>query len=516
MSYINPVKRGYLALENWFNISFGHDWNPLYHLGTLSFFFFWIIFVSGLYLFVFFDTSLSGAYASVEYMTHDQWYAAGVMRSLHRYTSDAVIVTIILHMFREFSLDRYRGFRWFSWLTGVPNLWFVVTLGITGYWLVWDELALYVALKSSQLMDALPFLPASMSRNFLESQINDRFFTLMGFLHLLGQPVILFFALWIHVKRLSDVSIIAPRGLAVGSFLALLILSLIAPAVSHEAADLAKTPAVLNFDWFYLNIYPLLDQWTSGQVWVLTLSITTFLMLMPWLPPKKTGPAAVVHLDECNGCEQCARDCPFDAINVQQRTDGARWEHEVVVLDHLCAACGICVGSCHSSNPFRHAKKELVTGIDMPQMPINDIRDHVDAALAQLKGENRVIIFGCDNALDFSGLESSNIAVISYFCAGMIPPTMIEYALKHGADGVFVTGCRTGDCYYRHGNRWFDERFEGRRQPGLRKRADRRRIGIFRAAETDCKKLRKALAHFQAGLAQLKQEHLATGEAEHE
>ncbi len=515
MSYINPVKRAYLALENWFNISFGNDWNPLYHLGTLAFFFFWVIFVSGLYLFIFFDTSLSGAYASVEYMTHEQWYAAGVMRSLHRYASDAVVVTIILHMFREFSLDRYRGFRWFSWITGVPNLWFVVTLGITGYWLVWDELALFVAIKSSQLMDALPFLPASMSRNFLESQINDRFFTLMGFLHLLGQPVFLAFALWIHVKRLSDVSIIAPRGLAIGSFVALLVLSLLAPAVSHEAADLAKTPAVLNIDWFYLNIYPLLDNWSSGEVWVLTIGITVFLMLMPWLPPKKTGPAAEVHLQECNGCEQCAMDCPFDAISVQARTDGARWEHEVVVLEHLCAACGICVGSCHSSNPFRHAREKLVTGIDMPQQPINDIREHVTAAIDSLEGENKIIIFGCDNAIDFAGLKSSNIAVVSYFCAGMIPPTMIEYALKLGADGVFITGCRTGDCYYRHGNRWFDERFAGSRQPILRKRADRRRIHIFRAAETDCKKLRKELAYFEDSLAKLKREAANTGEADH-
>jgi len=289
LSFINPVKRGYLALENWFNISFGNDWNPLYHLGTLTFFFFWLVLVSGLYLFIFFDTSLSGAYASVEYLTNEQWYAGGVMRSLHRYASDAAVITIILHMFREFSLDRYRGFRWFSWVTGVPLLWFVVTLGITGYWLVWDELAFFVAIKSSQLMDALPLLPSSMSRNFLESQINDRFFTLMGFLHLLGQPVFLAFALWIHVKRLSDVSIIAPRGLALGSFMALLALSLIAPAVSHDVADITKTPAELNIDWFYLNIYPLLDNWSSGQVWVLTIGVTVFLMLMPWLPPKKTG-----------------------------------------------------------------------------------------------------------------------------------------------------------------------------------------------------------------------------------
>ena len=65
----------------------------------------WII-IRIIYLFIFFDTSIVGAYASVEYMTHEQWYAGGIMRSLHRYASDAAVVTILLHMFREFALDR--------------------------------------------------------------------------------------------------------------------------------------------------------------------------------------------------------------------------------------------------------------------------------------------------------------------------------------------------------------------------------------------------------------------------
>ncbi len=507
MLSINPIKRGYRALEAWFNLSFGSQWNPLYNLGTLTFFFFWVVLVSGLYLFIFFDTSLSGAYVSVEYMTHEQWYLAGVMRSLHRYASDAAVVTILLHMFREFALDRYRGIRWFSWFTGVPTLWFVITLGITGYWLVWDELGLYVAVLSSELMDALPIVSGSMARNFLEGQLTDRFFTLMGFLHLLGQPVILIFAVWIHVKRMSHVEISAPRGLAIGSFVALLVLSLIAPAESHGPADMSKVPTVLNIDWFYLNAYPLMEFVSAEQTWVITLGVTFLLMILPWLPPKKTGPAAVVHLEQCNGCGQCADDCPFDAISVQARTDGARWTHEVVVHPDMCASCGICVGSCPSSNPFRQRREALVTGIDMPNYSANDMRTRTQQAVDRLQNVDvKVLVFGCDNAFPIAELESPSVAVVSLFCAGMLPATLVEYALKQGATGVFITGCRTGDCFFRYGNVWLDRRFDGSRKPMLRARADRRRIRISRGAETDGAAIRRSLAEFQQALAVLEAE----------
>ena len=232
-------------------------------------------------------------------------------------------------------------------------------------------------------------------------------------------------------------------------------------------------------------------------------------MLCP--PPKKTEPAAEVHLDHCNGCEQCAKDCPFDAITVQKRTDGARWDNEVVVEDDLCASCGICVGSCPSSNPFRHSEQDLITGIDMPNSPINDVRDQVDKVLDTLTDKNKILVFGCDNAIDFKNLQSSNVGVIHYFCVGMIPPTMVEYALKKGADGIFITGCRTGDCYFRHGNKWMDERFDGERRPILRKRAERARINVFRAAETDCKELKAELDKFQQSLVQLRQESASSG-----
>ncbi len=500
---INPVKRVYLALESWFNISFGTEWNPLYHLGTLSFFLFWIILVSGIYLFIPFHGSLDGAHASVEYMTHEQWYVAGIMRSLHRYASDAVIITVLLHLFKEFASGRYRGFRWFSWVTGVPNLWMVVTLGITGYWLVWDEMAQYIAVGSAQLMDALPIFSGAMTRNFVSGGMTDRFFILIEFLHLLGQPMLLVFMLWLHVKRLSNVNINPPRGLAIGTFVALLALSLFEPAVSHAPANLATVPQEIRIDWFYLNVYPLLEIWPASQVWMLTTGVTLLLMMLPWLLPKKDGAKAVVDLDNCNGCGICFDDCPFDAITVQARTDGARYDHEVVVDPALCGACGICAGSCPASNPFRSSRAELKTGIDMPQLPVDEMRRLTRQAIAEMPGDLKVIVFGCEHGLDVMRLQTDETRGIKLICSGMLPPTLVEYALKQGADGVMVTGCRHNDCYFRFGNRWTRMRFAGERKPILRGRAERERIRIHGGAEPDRHAIEQDLDEFRQRLREL-------------
>ncbi|MCP4766685.1 MAG: hydrogenase iron-sulfur subunit [Gammaproteobacteria bacterium] len=497
---INPLKRAYLALESWFNISFGTEWNPLYHLGTLSFFLFWIILVSGIYLFIPFHGSLEGAHASVEAITHQQWYAGGVMRSLHRYASDAVVITVLLHMFKEFASGRYRGFRWFSWVTGIPNLWMLVTIGITGYWLVWDEMAQYIAVGSAQLMDALPIFSGAMTRNFVSGGMTDRFFILIEFLHLLGQPMLLVFMLWLHVKRLSNVNINPPRGLAAGTLVALLALSLLAPAVSHAPADLSRVPTEIHIDWYYLNVYPLLEYWPAQQVWMLTVGVTLLLMMVPWLLPKKDGAKAVVDLDNCNGCGICFEDCPFDAITLQARTDGARYDHEVVVNPDLCGACGICAGSCPASNPFRSSREELKTGIDMPQLPVDQMRQQVRDAITTMTGDLKIIVFGCEHGIDVERLNSRDTLGIKLICSGMLPPTLVEYALKQGADGVMVTGCRQNDCYFRFGNRWTRLRFAGERKPSLRARAEHDRILIHGAAEPDAPAIERDLVEFRQHL----------------
>ena len=52
---------------------------------------------------------------------------------------------------------------------------------------------------------------------------------------------------------------------------------------------------MLNFDWFYLTAYPLLDVVPGGQLRLIAIGGLVVLALLLWMPPRKTAPAAVVQ-----------------------------------------------------------------------------------------------------------------------------------------------------------------------------------------------------------------------------
>ncbi|MCK6383069.1 MAG: FAD-binding oxidoreductase [Rhodocyclaceae bacterium] len=279
----------FMRVEGIFNIAFGDKLNPLYHLGTITFWQFWLVSVSGLYLFVFADTGVQDAYASVEAITHDQWWAGGIMRSVHRYASDGMIVTMMLHMARHFAFDKYRGFRWFSWITGVILIWLVYITGINGFMLVWDKLAQFVTVASAELLDWIPIFGGALIRNFIfEGRVNDRLFTLLAFIHL-GAPLVVLMVMWIHVQRVPRAHINPPKAIAIWVTLTFVVLSLVRPVVSQDPANLSVEVVELDLDWFYLPVYPLIYDWPLARLWALLIGATAFLYLLPWLPPKLRG-----------------------------------------------------------------------------------------------------------------------------------------------------------------------------------------------------------------------------------
>jgi coenzyme F420-reducing hydrogenase delta subunit len=179
------------------------------------------------------------------------------------------------------------------------------------------------------------------------------------------------------------------------------------------------------------------------------------------------------------------------------RADGHAHLRQAAVLPDLCASCGICAGACPSATPFRKVA-EFGNGIDLPQLPIAELRLGLQRALAGLQGKARVVAFGCDRGADIKPLAHAAVATFSLPCIGMLPPSFVDYALRGGADGVLVAGCGEGDCEYLCGDQLTRERIEGSREPHLRTNVAPGRLRL--AFTGDAGVLEHELASFRAAL----------------
>ena len=286
----STVRWFFMRAENVFNVAFGDKLNPFYHLGTITFFQFWLLIGSGVYLYIFAETGVHDAYNSVERITHNQWWAGGIMRSVHRYATDGAILTMILHLLRHFAYDRYRGFRWFSWVSGVALIWLVYISGINGFMLVWDKLAQFVVISIAEWFDVLPMFNGTVIRNFIyQENVNSRLFTLLAFVHL-GAPLITGILAWVHVQRVPRAHIHPPRVIGISVAVMFLVLSLVKPIVSQGGeADMLVVPTNIQFDWFELPILALVYVVNPLHLWLGVIVFSGLMFLTPWLPPKRVG-----------------------------------------------------------------------------------------------------------------------------------------------------------------------------------------------------------------------------------
>lgn len=477
------AQRAWQRLEGAFDRVFGAAANPLRHLGALGFLFFWWLVGSGIYLYAALDTSAAAAYESIARLSRQPWYVGGWLRSAHRYAADGFVLVMVLHLVREWSLGRFRAFRRHSWWTGIPLLLFAFASGIGGFWLHWDQLGQFSAEATAEWLDALPVFAAPLSRNFVNiAAVGDRLFSLFVFVHV-GVPLLMLFGLWFHVQRIAHAEVFPPRRLALATTLGLLALALLAPVASHLPADLSQAPGTLAFDWYLLFVHPLVDATSAGFVWTLLAAAVLTLLVLPFLPQGNvaTVPPARVDPANCNGCRRCFVDCPYTAITMvphpHWQTAGRPVRQLAQVDPDLCASCGICVGACPSSTPFRGGA-ELVTGIDMPQRPIDSLRRELDAGLAARRDRRTFVVLGCAEAPPVAPLGGGDVVALDLVCIGQLPPSFIEYALRAGASGVVVTGCREGDCAFRLGQRWTEERLLGIREPRLRADAPREALRV--------------------------------------
>ncbi len=457
------LERLVLPVERWTSRLLPEPLNPLAQTGAVAVLMFLVAAVSGVALLLWYSPSVVQAFRSIEAM-HEQPLTAGLVRSLHRYSSDACMLFVLLHAARLLLARRFGGPRLLAWLTGallLASLWLV---GWLGYWLVWDERARQVALGTAKMMDLLPVFAAPLSRSFLTDQsVNSLLFFVVFFLHML-LPLALGIPLWLHISRLSRPRFLPGRALGLASLAALLLVSLLVPADLAAPARMTVEPGALSYDAFYLWPLALTDRLGGGLLWLCAAGALLLLVAPPLLLQRRRPAPAQVNTSSCNACTLCVEDCPFGAIRMVPRTDGRGFDAQAQVDPAKCVGCGICSGSC---NPG---------AINVPILPVHDARRTLDAWLARRDPDGEVVVFLCASApgaaidLDAEGhsRELPGARVMKVPCTGWVHSLTIERAFRRGAAGVLVAGCGPIEPPYREGLKWAAQRAEGRRAPFLR------------------------------------------------
>ncbi|OGV96660.1 MAG: hypothetical protein A2W53_06050 [Nitrospinae bacterium RIFCSPHIGHO2_02_39_11] len=482
------VRKIYLYIEDCANRYFTPHYNPFYYLGAISTILFTLLFISGIYLFIFYRTG--NPYGTVQYLTKDQWYAGGIMRSIHRYASDGLIIFLLLHTIREYLNGRYHHYRWLAWVSGIVLFFIVLILGITGYWLVWDERGQLVALKTMEMLNDIPLFIEPPSMAFLSNEtLSQMLFFLLHILHI-ALPIATIILIGIHIMRCSRPVITPPKIITISIIVMLLAMSVIKPTTSVKPADLTILPVDAPFDWFFFFIYPIKAILPKTVFWLITVCGTSLLLVMPWIKRRRSLPVQVIR-EDCTGCDQCNKDCPYGAICMQPRTDDFPYKMEAVIKPERCSACGICVGSCDFS------------AVNLPAITDTRIKDKIDRLLSSIpEGIKRPRILGltCEHSIRLNKKDIPNVKTISFPCIGMIHPSIIEYGLNSGADGIFICGCVNGDCHYRKGNTWLQSRLDGKRPPVLSKTIDHNRVREYWLSSINTDRLVEEIKLFEMSL----------------
>jgi ferredoxin len=466
--------RALRRLESALDAVFGSVANPLRQLGALATLAFWIALASGAWIYAGFDPAPTGAARSLAAL--EAHAVNGFVRSLHRYAADAFVLLMFLHLATEWIKGRYRGFRWFTWLTGVPLLPLALATGLVGYWLAADARSQFVAISLGEWLGALPGVGSAMVRNFVTPEaIGDRLFSLLLFIHI-GIGLIILLGLWVHLTRLVRPQVTPPRAAALSLAAALGALCVAWPALSEPVADFARVPTPVPVDWLVAGVLPFMHVTSPTVAWIVVGIALALLAALPWLfgaRRARAAPTAVVDPAHCNGCGRCFDDCPYGAVLLLPRLQGRSNTRVAQVRADQCAGCGVCVGACPSATPLR-PRTAFAPGIDVPLHPLAGLRLRLAAALESARdhGQAATVRIECEQRLaEDPALDDASEIILSVPCSAALPPAFVEYAQRLGARRVTIADCGMHGCEFRFGARFTRDRLRGAREPYLRPQA---------------------------------------------
>jgi quinol-cytochrome oxidoreductase complex cytochrome b subunit len=141
-------------------------WSYTWGLGGISAVLATMLVVTGVLLMFRYDASVERAYTSIQTM-ETQVFFGSMIRSLHHWSANLLVVTVFLHLLRVFYTAGFKQGRAANWQIGIILLLMVVAFNFTGYLLPWDQLAFWAITVGTSLLSYIPAVGDSISNLLL-------------------------------------------------------------------------------------------------------------------------------------------------------------------------------------------------------------------------------------------------------------------------------------------------------------------------------------------------------------
>ncbi len=145
--------------------------------------------------------------------------------------------------------------------------------------------------------------------------------------------------------------------------------------------------------------------------------------------------------DGCTQCKRCTVECPFGAIDEDEK-------RYPLFNEARCRRCGTCMGAC----PVRV--------ISFDNYSVDTVGQQIKAVEVPEESEEkpRILVLACENdaypALDMAAMNrneySAFVRIVPVRCLGSVNTIFVTDALNGGYDGVLLMGCRKGEDYQCH------------------------------------------------------------------